>query len=130
MTLKIPNFRTSVLKLEITGFLWKKAKITKKNIAKLEFLCYYKEKVKGIVMDKKVITSEKGFYDPELCVRFMKVKAPKTSYVHGAKNSADYQMVLVERGNIEILCDHHGGDSLQQSVGGLFCLRRRGNCRE
>ncbi len=66
-------------------------------------------------MDKKVITSEKGFYDPELCVRFMKVKASKTSYVHGAKNSADYQMVLVERGNLEVLCDNKmlslkGGD--------------------
>ena len=57
-------------------------------------------------MDKKVITTEKGFYDPELCIRFMKVKAAKTSYIHGVKNSADYQMVLVERGNFEILCNN------------------------
>ncbi|MBQ4156026.1 MAG: hypothetical protein IJD90_04405, partial [Clostridia bacterium] len=57
-------------------------------------------------MDKKVITSEKGFYDPEFCIRFMQVKAAKTSYVHGVKNSSDYQMVLITRGNFEILCNN------------------------
>ena len=57
-------------------------------------------------MDKKVITSEKGFYDPELCIRFMQVKASKTSYIHGSKSSADYKMVLITRGNFEILCNN------------------------
>ena len=66
-------------------------------------------------MDKKVITSENGFYDPELCIRFLKVKASKTSYVHGAKNSSDYHMILITRGNFEILCNNtivslKGGD--------------------
>ncbi len=55
---------------------------------------------------KKLITTEKGFYDPELCIRYMKVKASKTSYVHGAKNSADYQMILITRGSFEILCNN------------------------
>lgn len=57
-------------------------------------------------MNKGFIVTEKGFYDPELCIRFMKVKATKTSYVHGAYNSFDYQMILVTRGNFEILCEN------------------------
>jgi len=57
-------------------------------------------------MDQKVIITEYGFYDPELCIRYMSMKALKTSYVHGAKNSADYQMVLVECGNIEVVCNN------------------------
>ena len=52
----------------------------------------------------KLLTTEKGFYDPELTVRFMKLNAQKTGIFHGVSKSSDYQMVLVSQGNFETVC--------------------------